>query len=130
VGLATVPLNAISDINVWLGRSNWPDPPFSGQMDDFRIYDGVLSDAAIAASFAAGPDATLGGRPRLRIAASSNAIELTWPSDANGYALEAASTLAPGAIWSPVTDPPVFQYDKLSVTLPTTNFSRFFRLKK
>ena len=55
-----------NDINVWLGRSQWPDPYFNGQLDEFRIYSGVLSDASVAASFANGPDASLGGRPWLR----------------------------------------------------------------
>src|SRR6185369_582971 len=39
-----VPLRGISDVNVWLGRSNWPDPYFNGQIEEFRIYDGALSD--------------------------------------------------------------------------------------
>jgi len=48
-GPAPIPLNAINDINVWLGRSQWPDPYFNGLLDEFRIYNGVLSDAAVAA---------------------------------------------------------------------------------
>jgi hypothetical protein len=34
----------------WLGRSQYPaDPYFNGLIDDFRIYNGVLSPAQIAA---------------------------------------------------------------------------------
>jgi hypothetical protein len=129
-GLATLPLNRIVDINVWLGRSNWPDPFFRGQMDEFRIYNGVLSDSAIAANFAAGPDASLGDRPRLRAARVGSDIQLSWPSDASGYALEASSSLAPGAVWSPVTNPPTVQYEKMVLSVPAGNVSQFFRLKK
>jgi len=129
-GLATIPLNRITDINVWLGRSNWPDPYFNGQMEEFRIYEGVLQDTAIASSYARGPNATLGGRPRLRVEQTGGNIQLTWPSDATGYLLEGTASLGPGAVWSAVTNPPVVQYENIVVMLPTTNFSRFFRLKK
>ena len=129
-GLASIPLNRITDVNVWLGRSNWPDPYFRGQIDEFRIYTGVLSDSAIAASFAAGPDASLGGPPRLRAMPAGANIQLTWPSDAAGYVLEATPNVGPGASWSAVTGTPVQQYEKMVLTLPATNFNRFFRLKK
>jgi len=54
-GPASIPLNRINDVNVWLGKSQWLDPYFNGQFDEFRIYNGVVSDTAVAASFAAGP---------------------------------------------------------------------------
>jgi hypothetical protein len=130
IGSATIPLNRITDINVWLGRSNWPDPYFNGQIHEFRIYEGVLLDSAVAASFAAGPEASLGGRPRLRVQRNGSNLQLTWPSDAAGYFLEGTTSLGAAAVWSPVTNAPVFQYDKVLVTLPTTNFSQFFRLAK
>src|SRR5438876_7526466 len=87
-GPASIPLQAINDINVWLGRSNWPDPYFNGQLDEFRLYNGVLSDAAVAASFAAGQNALLGGRPTLGAARSGNSIILTWQPDATAFVLE------------------------------------------
>lgn len=129
-GLAMLPLNKIVDINVWLGRSNWPDPYFRGQFDEFRIYNGVLSDSAIAASFAAGPNASLGDRPRLRAATTGSAIQLSWPSDATGYALETSPSLPPIATWTPVPDAPALQYNNFVLTVQTTNTSQFFRLKK
>jgi hypothetical protein len=34
----------------WIGRSQWtPDPYLNGRVDDFRIYNGALSAAQIAA---------------------------------------------------------------------------------
>ncbi|KQV90280.1 hypothetical protein ASD15_23475 [Massilia sp. Root351] len=33
----------------WIGRSQYPDPYFNGKIDDFRIYRGALSAAAVAA---------------------------------------------------------------------------------
>jgi hypothetical protein len=35
-------------VNVWIGKSEWGDPLFSGLIDDFRIYNYALSAAQIA----------------------------------------------------------------------------------
>lgn len=35
-------------VNNWIGKSQWPDPLFSGRMDDFRVYNYALSGAQIA----------------------------------------------------------------------------------
>jgi len=46
----TVTLNP-SSINPavnYLGKSQWPDPLFSGQLDDFQIYNRALSDFEVA----------------------------------------------------------------------------------
>ena len=50
-----LPLDLINDVNNYLGRSQWPDPFFDGQIDEFAIYDAVLSPAEVAARFATGP---------------------------------------------------------------------------
>ena len=51
-------LSAINDVNDWLGRSQWvQDLYLGGSLDEFRIYDAALDDAAIAAIDAAGADA-------------------------------------------------------------------------
>jgi len=60
--LGTVPLagslNAIQDLNNWIGRSNYAaDPFFFGSMIEFRIYDQALTAAQITTSFQAGPGA-------------------------------------------------------------------------
>ncbi len=34
--------------NVWLGKSQWPDPLLTGSLDDFRIYNLALSGAQLA----------------------------------------------------------------------------------
>jgi len=49
-------LSGINDVNVWLGRSNWNDPPLNGAIDEFRIYDVALSAAQVTASKDFGPD--------------------------------------------------------------------------
>jgi len=50
-------LASITDINNWLGRSQFSqDPEFGGSHDEFRIYNRALSPAQIQGSFDAGPD--------------------------------------------------------------------------
>lgn len=54
---APLPLSVVKDINDWLGRSQFAqDPFFAGSFDEFRIYDGALLDADIAASYTNGPE--------------------------------------------------------------------------
>ncbi len=129
-GLASIPLSAITDINVWLGRSNWPDPYFNGLFDEFRIYNGVLSDAAVAANYAAGPDASLGGRPVLRVNRSGNTLQFLWPVDAAGYNLEESGTLESGTSWSPITNQTAIQGYQQTLSVSISNKSQFFRLRK
>jgi hypothetical protein len=51
-------LAAINDINNWLGRSNYPDDPLGGSIEEFRIYGVALTDAQVAASASFGPNPT------------------------------------------------------------------------
>jgi hypothetical protein len=48
-------IRTLTDVNNWLGRSQWPDPLFDGMYDEFRIYNSAPSAAYVASSFAAGP---------------------------------------------------------------------------
>lgn len=49
------PLKDVVDNNVWLGRSQWPDPLYVGSYNDLRVYDTALSAQQIAADYLAGP---------------------------------------------------------------------------
>jgi hypothetical protein len=52
-----VGLEAIDDVNNWLGRSQWrQDFNLPGAYNEFRIYDSALSSADVAAIYALGPD--------------------------------------------------------------------------
>jgi uncharacterized protein YjdB len=42
--------------NVYIGKSQYPDPLFTGSFDEFRIYNGPLSSMQIALDAATGPD--------------------------------------------------------------------------
>jgi hypothetical protein len=50
-------LTQLSDVNVWLGRSQWTqDVYLRGSYDEFRIYDAALGPDQLALVEAAGPD--------------------------------------------------------------------------
>jgi hypothetical protein len=55
-----IDLSAISDVNNWLGRSQYgSDPEFQGDYLDFRIYGTALTAAQVTLSFDLGADAEL-----------------------------------------------------------------------
>ena len=55
-----IDLSAISDLNNWLGRSQYNgDPAFHGDLLDFRVYDHALTAEQVSQSFAFGADAHL-----------------------------------------------------------------------
>jgi cytochrome c len=129
-GSASLPLSGVNDVNVWLGKSQWGDPYFNGQFDEFRIYNGAVSDAGIAASFAAGPNALLAATPSLAVAPSGNSIVLTWPLNAPGFTVLYSTNLQPGSVWTPITTPPVLQNGQHVITVPMSNSDLFFRLQQ
>jgi hypothetical protein len=52
-----MPMSALNDVNVWLGRSNWTgDNNMQGEFDEFRIYNHVLTPAQIHSSYVTGPN--------------------------------------------------------------------------
>lgn len=131
-GIASIPLSGLNDINNWLGRSNWPDPYFTGQFDEFRIYEGALVDSQIAATYAAGPDALPSANvmPQLGAVRSGTTITISWPADATGYELEYTTSLGTGAVWQKVNTSAVVEGGVKKVTLSTTGDASFYRLKK
>lgn len=53
-----IQLGKIKDPNVWLGRSNFTvDGNLHGRFDEFRIYEGALTEEIIAQHYEAGPNA-------------------------------------------------------------------------
>jgi hypothetical protein len=128
-GTTPLPLSGLNDINNWLGRSQWAgDPDFGGTIQEFRIYEGILSPTEIAVSSAAGPD---GAPPIPSITVGTNSggnLTLTWPSYALRYALQARDSLTSGS-WTNVTPfAPVTTNNIRRVTVPLTGSSKYFRL--
>lgn len=49
-------LASIGTNNAYLGKSQYSDPELDGSIDEFRIYNTVLTDAEVTSSFTAGPN--------------------------------------------------------------------------
>ena len=67
------------------------------------------------------PPAVLGA------SATTNGITLTWPAALTNYILEAATNLFQPIPWLPVTNTPLPVGDRLTVTVPVSDY-QFFRL--
>ena len=93
-------------------------------------FSNRLADATVAANYASGPDASLGGRPVLRVNRSGSTLQLSWPVDASDYHLEQSGALESGTSWSTVTNQSVIQGYQQTLTVPITNQNQFFRLRK
>lgn len=72
-GVPAMPLSALADLNVWLGRSQYAaDPAFRGEFHEFRIYEGTLSHGDVAANYAAGPETLSSGGAEVSLALQVN----------------------------------------------------------
>lgn len=132
-GPAAVALNAINDVNNWLGRSQWPDAMFQGVFNEFRIWRGVLSADQVAANYAAGPDQLPEPTqpPTLAISRTGDNVVLSWPANATGFVLEVTPSLAPPITWTSVnTDGAVEEGGLKKLTLPLEAGPRFYRMRK
>lgn len=56
-------------------------------------------------------------------------IELSWPLAASNYTLQFRTNLSAGAAWANEPTPPATNGNSLTVTLPNTGATRFYRLK-
>jgi len=130
IGPVTYPLSVIEDRNVYLGRSQWTDPYFAGQYDEFRIYAGTLLDDEVAASYAAGPDQLPSPAVSLSVSQSAGNVVIAWPASATGYGLETTPVVGPGAAWTPVTATPTTEGGLLKVSVTPSAQAAFYRLKR
>ncbi|MCP5522997.1 MAG: hypothetical protein H7A46_15790 [Verrucomicrobiales bacterium] len=85
-GTIVHPLTVLEDINVYLGRSNWTDPLYTGEFDEFRVYQGALLDSEVMAGYVAGPDQLpdLTPAPEMAVALDGGNIVISWPAAAQG----------------------------------------------
>lgn len=54
--ITVFPVVPLTDNNVWIGRSQWPDPMLNASVNEFRIYNDVIAPSQIALNTALGPD--------------------------------------------------------------------------
>jgi type 1 glutamine amidotransferase len=68
------------------------------------------------------------GHPPLNMSPSGANLLLSWPAGASGFVPATATNLQPGAIWSLITNTPVFQNGMRTLVIPSTGARQFFRL--
>lgn len=133
-GTATLPLSGLVDTNCWLGKSLFAnDAYFFGSFDEFRIYSGLLSDADVAAEYAAGPstvgvDYVLHEYPATN--STSDAVTVTWGPSATNLVFEASPVVGAGAAWDQLPVSATLLNGRYNVTVPVTNGTTYFRLHK
>ncbi|WP_442481803.1 LamG domain-containing protein [Aeoliella sp. SH292] len=100
-------LGALTDVNNWLGRSQWgTDPLFDGSYNEFRIYDHGLTQQEVTANFQAGP--TMAGELTLYVntmtGEASIRNESLTPVTFNYYEVESATGALSPLNWSSLSD--------------------------
>jgi hypothetical protein len=78
-----IDLNNFTNDNNWLGRSQWPDPIFTGRFNEFRIYDHVLAANNVAANTFLGPDVVNTSAELLTLSVNKNSGAVTLTNSAS-----------------------------------------------
>ena len=119
-----------------IGASNWGDAGMTGTINEFRIWQGELRPADVAASFELGPD-LLPGQGEFRLTdvihdSEDNTIDVVWNSiPGRFYTVEWSSDLQTGdPIWTEFADITA-KDDSTTVTdtgIPPDARTRFYRV--
>jgi hypothetical protein len=124
----TPPLNSVSTAWSFIGRSLFgTDAWLNATIDEFRIYDGRLTPAQLAANGLSGPN-VLALPINLNISAVAPNLTLTWPSYGIGFTAQSSPALGANAVWSTVNGSPTLSSNQWRLTLPATNNTTFIRL--
>ncbi len=119
------------DVN-YIGHSLYnADPTLNGSIDEFRIYNGPLTAAQIAADHALGPNQFIGTSTNVALHASRSGgnLVLTWPTSSAMVTLVSSPKLGSGAVWTAVPNALAVSGGNYQVTLPATATTAFFRLQ-
>jgi hypothetical protein len=124
------PLSSVNSAWSFIGQSLFSTNAWlNASLDEFRIYDGRLSPAQIAANNHLGPGiATV--PVGFSISAARSNINLTWPSYGIGYTVESTPALGANVLWTPASQTPVLSNNLWQLTLPETNNADFIHLKR
>jgi alpha-L-arabinofuranosidase len=126
----TIPMSGVQDIRNIIGADNWPDPGMRGSISEFRIYNGALQAAEIAATQALGPDQLLStASPTLGVSLSGNNLVLSWPVGSAGYTVMTTTNLAAGN-WTAAMATPQIVGSLWEAVLPITGNAQYYSLQK
>jgi len=121
----------VTNLYSWVGRSLYSGDPYSDLLlNEFRIYNGALSAAEIAATDALGPDQVLSaGKPVITASATSGGLILSWPLASAGFTVMTTTNLAAGN-WTAAALTPQIVGSQWQVTLPATGGVQFYEVEK
>jgi hypothetical protein len=126
-------MSYVDDVTNYIGHSLYTgDPHEDLNLIEFRIYNGALSAADVAASQVLGPSQLLASSPRLGASVSAGSITISWPvSGSSGFSLYSSATLGPNAVWTLVGTAPtvVGQNNQVSVPISAGTKAQFYELK-
>ncbi|MGI8965317.1 MAG: hypothetical protein ACR2H1_04420, partial [Limisphaerales bacterium] len=98
--------------------------PFSGLVDDVRIYNRALNPADVQTLFAQA-DAII-----LSIQRNGNTVTLSWPVTATTFVPQSADVLlSSGTVWTDVPGTPIVNGSTVSITLNIDAAMKFYRLR-
>lgn len=127
----TTPMNAVSNVFSYIGRSLYSgDTYFDVNLDEFRIYNGAMQPADIAASQLAGPNVLLTTNVVLNTSTGGGQLTLNWPVAGSGFTLSSSPTLGSSAVWTPVSVAPNIVGANYQLTIAPANGTLFFRLQR
>jgi hypothetical protein len=133
-GPASVVLKTISDVNNWLGRSQWDDNMFQGSYNEFRIWDGALTPEEVAASVTAGPNTLpVVTRPTLTVTlGAGNTVTISWPAAASDFTMDSTTALTGATtVWTPVDISGAATVgDQKVLTVTASGNAKYYRMKK
>ena len=128
----TVPFTSVNDVTTYLARSLYSGDPYPDiTFDEFRLYNGALSTAEVAATEALGPNALLAtNAPAVTAAVTAGNLTLTWPLTAAGYTVLTSTNLTAGS-WSAAPGKSLISGGQWVYVIPATNIpAQYFRLEK
>jgi hypothetical protein len=125
-------LSRLTDVNNWLGRSQWqPDPFFNGQFDEFRVWEGVLTPDRITTHFTAGPNQPLPVTPpEVTVTPAGENLLVSWREDiSSGFQLQTKPDITAND-WLTISNGIVLNKAVYHITVPPGTTKGFYRLKR
>lgn len=109
-----------------IGYSPYGDPGINGSVDEFRIYNGILSPEEVQASDLLGPNTVLSTSATLSASKSGGNVVLSWPLASAGFALQTTTNILSN--WTTLTNAPAISGSTWQVGLPVSGNIGFYRL--
>jgi hypothetical protein len=126
IGDVVAPADSAGTNDFTIGYSPYGDPGINGSVDEFRIYNGILSPEEIQASQLLGPSTALSTIATLKAAKSGGNSVLSWPLASAGFAIQTSTNILSG--WTTLTNAPSISGNNWQMVLPASGTKAFYRL--